>query len=210
MIKSTYAVFKNAEEKNLIYYPCPKNGNTSAKLFLAKHLGVEDKFEFLGDKIPNHKLQQSDRKKRDIVGLLPTKQRFSLMKADLKCCIIRDPIERFISCYKNRILYHRDKEFRDYDIDEVLTNLENDRFYNTHFLPQTWFLGYDLNYYNFYCDLKNIHIFEKNINIFFGKEIKFPKVQTGGDSSTIELTSNQIKRIKKIYHKDYIFLNSNK
>ena len=44
MIKSTYAVFKNAEEKSLIYYPCPKNGNTSAKLFLAKHLGVEDKF----------------------------------------------------------------------------------------------------------------------------------------------------------------------
>ena len=47
---STYAVFTNkVTKKKLIYYPCPKNANTSAKMFFAKHLNVDQHYLFLGD-----------------------------------------------------------------------------------------------------------------------------------------------------------------
>ena len=47
---STYAVFTNkVTKKKLIYYPCPKNANTSAKMFFAKHLNVDKNYLFLGD-----------------------------------------------------------------------------------------------------------------------------------------------------------------
>ena len=45
---SKYAVFTNkTRNKKLVYYPCPKNANTSAKMFFAKHLNVDKHFLFL-------------------------------------------------------------------------------------------------------------------------------------------------------------------
>ena len=42
MKKIKYGIFKNKKtNKTLVYYPCPKNANTSAKLFFAKHLGID-------------------------------------------------------------------------------------------------------------------------------------------------------------------------
>ena len=50
---STYAVFTNkTTKKKLIYYPCPKNANTSTKMFFAKHLNINNHYLFLGDQIP--------------------------------------------------------------------------------------------------------------------------------------------------------------
>ncbi len=57
---SYYAIFENKNNgKKLIYYPCPKNANTSAKLFFARHLGIENKFVFLSDNIPQYKQSRS-------------------------------------------------------------------------------------------------------------------------------------------------------
>ena len=54
--KSTYGVFINKRtEEKLAFYPCPKNANTSAKLFFLCHLGIENKFIFIGDKVPLYK-----------------------------------------------------------------------------------------------------------------------------------------------------------
>ena len=50
---SRYVTFHNKNtDKKLIYYPCPKNANTSAKLFFAKHVGIDKNYLFLGDQIP--------------------------------------------------------------------------------------------------------------------------------------------------------------
>ena len=45
--------------KKLVYYPCPKNAHTSAMLFFVKHLGLESKFVFIGDKIPKYKQKKN-------------------------------------------------------------------------------------------------------------------------------------------------------
>ena len=51
---SIYGIFTNHNDEKLAYYPCPKNANSSAKLFFAKHLKIEDKFLFLGDEKPRY------------------------------------------------------------------------------------------------------------------------------------------------------------
>ena len=56
MVKNIdYGIFSNkVTNKKLVYYPVAKNANSSAKLFLIKHLGLEKKFFFIEDLIPRH------------------------------------------------------------------------------------------------------------------------------------------------------------
>tara|TARA_Y100001970_G_C14254413_1_gene874159 strand:- start:102 stop:737 length:636 start_codon:yes stop_codon:yes gene_type:complete len=208
---SSYGIFENKNKtKKLVYYPCPKNANSSAKLFFAKHLNIAKNFIFLGDEVPRFLQKKEDyQNKKNLVSFLPTKQPFAKINSDYKCCITRDPIKRFISTYKNRILYHKDQDFNNHSIDLILEKLENNLFENKHFLPQTYFLGNDLNYYNFYADVNNINVFEKKVNDFFNNNIKFPKIQTGGSDINVVLNSEQITKIKIIYKADFNFLKLN-
>lgn len=205
---SSYGIFENKNKtKKLVFYPCPKNANSSAKLFFARHLNISDHFIFLGDEIPRFLQKKDDFKnKKNLVNFLPSKQPFVKVEADYKCCIVRDPIKRFISTYKNRILYHQDEEFYNHSLDMIIEKLENNLFENKHFLPQTFFLGNDLGYYDFYANVNNISIFEKKINEFFNKNIKFPRIQTGGKDYNINLNSFQVNKINKIYKADFDFI----
>lgn len=202
---SKYVIFNNAKiNKTLIYYPCPKNANTSAKMFFARHGNVADQYLFVGDNVPQkHEKNEHYQGKKSIISFLPSKQPFEKRDVDLKCCILRDPVKRFISAYKNRILYHGDSEFNNHTVDMIIEKLENNNFENKHFLPQTFFLGPDINYYSFWATTDNIHIFVDRINDFFGRKIEFPKIQTGGNEAKINLSNSQIERIEKIYFNDY-------
>tara|TARA_Y100000590_G_scaffold464593_1_gene634420 strand:- start:220 stop:876 length:657 start_codon:yes stop_codon:yes gene_type:complete len=215
---STYPIFKNKKNETLVFYSCPKNGNTSAKLFFAKHLGIENNFYFTQDQIPKFKYEESSKKvleikksgkKTNLVNIWPNHQKFEKVDATYKCCIIRDPIERFLSAYRNRILFHKDSDFFEYTIDSIIDNLLNNNFKNKHFLPQYYYLGNDLSYYNFCENINKIKEFEKYINNFFGNNIFFPKLQTGGNDKKIELSSNQTEKIKYIYKKDFDIFEKN-
>ncbi len=204
---SRYAIFHNKNNKKMIYYPCPKNANTSAKMFLAKHCNVEKEYLFLGDEIPQVD-QTSDHYigKKNIIKMIPSKQHFEKTDVDVKCCIVRDPLKRFISAYKNRILYHRDPQFNNHSIEMILNKLENNKFENKHFLPQSYFLGDNLDYYTFWAFTDNLTLFVEKINEFFGRKFDFPKIQTGGSNIDVNLKESEIKRIKKIYSEDYKLL----
>jgi hypothetical protein len=128
---------------------------------------------------------------------------FEKINVEFKSCIIRDPVKRFVSAFKNRILFHRDKEFYDHDVDLIIDKLENGLFENKHFLPQNYWLGDNLNFFNIIGDVSNIENFTKEINNFFDKKISFPKIQTSGKEFIISLNIDQIKKIKKIYSNDY-------
>ena len=207
---SYYAIFENKNNgKKLIYYPCPKNANTSAKLFFARHLGIENKFVFLSDNIPQYKQSRSifeKINKINIVSFLPSKQKFTKVLADEKCCIVRNPIKRFISAYNNRILFHKDTQFKNHSVDMVIEKLENNLFENKHFLPQTYFLGNDLKYFTIVANTKNISGFERKVNYFFDKKVKFPKMQTGGGEFNLKLNISQLDKLKKIYIEDFNLL----
>ena len=206
---STYAIFHNKlTKKKLIYYPCPKNANTSAKMFFARHCNVEKDYLFLGDDIPQKKQTAAHYLgKKNIIKIIPSKQPFERKDVDIKCCIVRDPLKRYVSAYKNRILYHDDPQFNKHTIEMILNKLENNNFENKHFLPQTYFLGDDLDYYSFWATTEKISEFVENVNNFFGSQIDFPRFQTGGGDINIKLSNSQAERIKKIYISDYKLLN---
>ena len=205
--KPFYPVFTNKKNNKLVFYPVKKNANSSAKLFFAKHLGIEDKFYFLEDEKPRYLLSRRDYKKysqkHNLMQFFVNNSKFERVNIEIKACIIRNPVERFLSAYKNRILYHKDKEFYNHSIDIILDKLEKNLFENRHFLPQTFFLGNDLSYYTFWSDVNNLELFEEKVNNFFGKKIKFPKIQTGGHELKVKLNYLQLERVKKIYQSDY-------
>ena len=201
----SYVIFKNKNtNKKLVYYPCAKNANSSAKLFFVNHLGIENQYIFPYDNKPSYEITINDFKnKKNLTNFLPNYQPFQIVAADYKCCIIRNPIERFISAYTSRILFHKDISFRNYSVDMVLEKLHIGNFENKHFLPQTYSLGNNLNYYTFYSDVNDIKFFEQKVNDFFGKKIKFPKIHKSQKKLNINLTNLQINKIKKIYSDDY-------
>jgi len=206
--KNFYPIFTNTiTNKELVYYPVKKNANSSAKLFFARHLGIEHKFFFLEDNIPRinqtKKLYSKYKDKNNLINFFESKHMFVKINVEFKSCIIRDPIKRFISAFKNRILFHRDKEFYDHSVDLIINKLENGLFENRHFLPQNYWLGDNLNFFNIIGEVSNIKSFANKINNFFNKKIHFPKIQTGGKEFSISLDVDQIKKIKKIYSNDY-------
>ena len=208
-MSTQYGIFTNKiTNKTLAYYPCPKNANSSAKLFFAKHLGVDNNFIVVPDNLPGYKQTPNlFADKKSIANFLPSKQPFTkLTKIDIKCCIVRDPIGRFISAYKNRILFHKDREFYNHTIDMVIDKLINGLFENRHFLPQTYFLGNNLKYFSFYSDINNINFFETKVNDFFGKKIEFPKLNFKRKEQDLYLKKDQLLKIKKIYIDDFEFL----
>ena len=142
--------------------------------------------------------------KRSIASFIPSKQKFNEVKADFKIAILRDPIKRFVSAYTNRVLYRKDTGFYEHTVDMVIEKLEKNQFDNLHFLPQTYFLGKNLSYFNVICCTKTLYIFEKAVNSFFGREISFPRVKSFSSNLTLNLSKIQIKKLNKIYENDNI------
>jgi len=208
MQKAVYPVFTSRKNgKRLAFYPVKKNANTSSKLFFASHLGIEDKFFFLEDEIPRFKqtkkMHDDFINQSNLINLYEGKYAFQIIKVDYKSCIVREPLERFISAYKNRVLFHKDKDFNNHSVNQVIEKLENGNIENKHFLSQSFFLGNDLGYFDIVGSLTNIKSFEDKINDFFGQKKKFPKLQTGGKEQQLNLSPENIRRIIKIYSDDY-------
>ena len=206
--KINYLIITNQNtKKKLVYYPVAKNANSSVKLFLIKHLGVEDNFYNLDNTLPRYlqtkKIHEKYKGKQDIIHFLPSYTEFKKINVDYKCCLVRDPIKRFISAYRNRILYHKDNAFKNHSVDLIIEKLENKNFENKHFLPQNYWLGNDLKYFDIVANTNNITFFVRKINEFFKKEIDFPKMQIGGKEFKISLNNSQVDKLKKIYENDY-------
>ena len=205
----TYAIFQNKNTgKKLVYYPVAKNANSSAKLFFLKHLKIDKNYYFLSDKVPEYKVNEDSKyknldKKYNLVNFLPSYTPFEKIDVDEKCCIIRNPIKRFISAYKNRVLFHKDFGFRNLNINEIIEKLENNSFDNRHFLPQSYWLGSDLRYFTIVSNISNMETFINGVNNFFQNKVEFPRIQTGGADENITLTDSQIIKLKKIYSSDY-------
>ena len=135
--KKDYAVFINKKDgKKLVFYPVAKNANTSAKLFFIRHLGLEKNFFYIED-VPRYKhtkaMYDIHIGKHNLINFFPPYTSFKEMPVDIKCCIVRDPMKRFISTYTNRILFHKDEKFKNFTIDQVLESLESFVFDNKHF-----------------------------------------------------------------------------
>ena len=70
-------------------------------------------------------------------------------------------------------------------------------------MPQSFWLGNNINYFTIVANVSNIKIFETKVNNFFENKILFPHIQTGKSELKVSLNKEQLKKIKKIYSADY-------
>lgn len=132
-----------------------------------------------------------------------------------KICIKRDPIDRFISCYEDKIVREGFLQGKtlDYIIDNIETIFKEHEYKHPtnpkvgylwyHFAPQVNQLGKDYNYYNKVFDINDIGIDVKKY-LESKWKIILPDIHCRNNSKKkTSLTKSQIDKLKKFYEEDY-------
>ena len=215
-IVSAYRIFQKKDGTNLVFYPVPKNANSSFKKLFVELLEIDEKFIFLDDEVPMVKKDQYY-KNRDsknwLWSFLPPKPKFIELPDSLniiKLAVVRDPVDRFLSAYNNRILWHQDNDFQNLSIKGVISNLKQKNFSNLHFLPQTFFLGNNPDYFTKISIMPFIDGITNEICNFFEKKISLKQIQTNHGLNPVskEKLEDYIDDLKMIYKEDYKFIES--
>ena len=213
---SAYRIFQKNDGSNLVFYPVPKNANSSFKKLFVELLEIDKEFIFLDDKVPMIKKHQYDKNmdnKNWLWSFLPPKPKFVELPDTLnaiKLAIVRDPIDRFLSAYNNRILWHQDNDFQNLSIKGVISNLKQKNFKNLHFLPQTFFLGKNPDYFTKISIMPSIDGITDEICNFFEKKISLKQIQTNHGLNPLSKAEleDHIDDLKMIYEEDYKFIES--
>jgi hypothetical protein len=124
-----------------------------------------------------------------------------------RICVVRDPVDRFLSGYTNRVLFHGNLGAKPPGIEEFIENLEHYRANNVvvrgHFLPQCAFLGKEPGLFT--------HVFRMNALeecrnwLETAQKVVLPKLrlQQSLGVSKPHLSKAVVTRIIDIYYEDY-------
>lgn len=200
----------------IAYFPVPKVANTSMKHLLHK-IKTGGRFvartdEETGAVLHIHKEYKTPK--------------FSTIKPDdyldlFRIAIVRDPIDRVVSAWRNRVMHHRELEGKvsserlaalglstSPDLSLFVERLEDYRKANKsiaiHTDSLTEFLGEDSRYYNLIFNMADSAQIETFFSALTGKNIKLPRKQTGGPpANRDELSGALVRKLEDIYRRDY-------
>jgi len=215
------------EEKKLAYVPIPKNACTTIKhsLYRLQNNREFQRFQAGHRTFYIHTVMNSKTYEHwSSMGIIN-----EIRKSDTFIfTVVRNPLSRLLSGYKNRVLFHNDigKDARAYEKckkaglpekPDINTFVENLSFYQKncpsilhHTQPQVTFLGHDPNFYSKIYPINKINSeLWVDLSKIAGETIPVPpkKLQTGGSNLSIdELTSENIAYIEDLYAADYKFL----
>lgn len=199
-----------SEVLNIRYYPVPKVACTSIKQVIFE---LEHGAPFADGSI--HKAYGTTAFGRAQEERKP---------GELRIALVRDPVERFISAYRNRVHGHEEaahwklrKEGLPLDLKpfpspkEFVHNLAayQARVHSLkhHTLPMVTFLGRDPKFYDHVFDMSDMPAVEAFLSERAGREIRLPKTQTGGPNyTTAALGEEECAVLRDYYREDYAFL----
>ncbi|MFC2950289.1 sulfotransferase family 2 domain-containing protein [Marinicaulis aureus] len=192
----------------IAYFPIPKNACTSLKWlfyeliygapFDSQHpLGTIHKF-FRGGTMLAHNPNYADR---------------------CKVVVIRDPIQRFISAYRNRILYHQDvaslyaekglseaPEINQF-VDDLEFYMRRSRVTNHHFGLQSLYLTGDFSFFDKIYPIEQLGELVAFLSDTVGRPLELPRKQAGGPKVTLQdLSPESFAKLLAFYDADYQFL----
>jgi len=153
-------------------------------------------------------------------------------KSDISSCehrfiVIRDPVKRFLSGYKNRVVYHRQlsepfvkDRFKDLywkiphfspGLGQFIENLETYLLVRPmfhHLSPISDLIGRNnLHYFTHIYKFEDLLQFESELSRLLGKEVTFGHMQAGGGTFHVnDLNRKQMKKVIKYYREDYKLL----
>lgn len=183
----------NINGVSVAYHATPKCGCTSVKSMILDSIGESIEGDEDEAILEIHKS----------IGSPP----FKKFKADYRFCIIRDPVQRFVSGYSNRVLHFGDTP--EVGFDEFVENFSH--YYTTyprikhHFLPQVFFIGKKPEYFTnifWITEMEDVRDFLSSIS---GKDIILGPRQSGGSERKPIPSEEQIQFILDFYKQDLKF-----
>lgn len=198
------------------YFPVPKAANTSMKHLLhnirtgEKYVGVRD--EAKGTHRHIHKEYGTPK----FSSINPKEYR-----GFFKIAIVRDPVDRVISAWRNRVVHHKDldgvKSARKIaelginpkpSLSEFVYNIESYRSSSSsieiHTDSLTEFLGSTRSYYDIIFDISESRQIELFFSTLTGEPKKLPRKQVGGPpADRDELSAALIRKLESVYENDY-------
>ena len=135
-------------------------------------------------------------------------------------CVVRNPIERLISCHRNRVLSYgalRIEELQKLNIDaqpnpdlnQFISDL--DRYMKVqqiwhHAQPLINFLGAKKDYYQAIFSLNTLQNLEQYLQLKFKKKIRLPHLQKSRENPPLQeqnISSESTEKLKRFYAEDF-------
>jgi Sulfotransferase family len=204
---------------NIAYFPVPKVACTSLKhlFFLLEHgRNFENYIDRTGIK---HHIHNS------VYPTLSTSEDdWSGAESMHRIVIVRDPVDRFVSAYSNRVLFYKELSENsldsdqsqmlgvkpDPDLNEFIDHLEHYRALSTvikhHTDPQTYFIGHTLDYFNKVYRFEELDSLASDLRERTGQPIVLPHKQKGIAGQLPSLSAKRIEKILEFYSGDYALL----
>lgn len=126
----------------------------------------------------------------------------------IRFCIIRDPVEKFVSAFTNRILFHRKPQV-DITITDFINNFDNllkQKLYKDaeiHFTTQVHYIGKTPNIYTHIFDIKELDKLKTLLQNTTGTVLPDLHLQKSGNIEKPKLTEEQVQWVKNKYRIDY-------
>jgi len=139
-----------------------------------------------------------------------------------KFAVVRDPIKRFISAFRNRVAHHNDLAKMDAprtglttepDINYFVRNLEEyisrSDMIETHFLPQEVMLNDGIERLDGVFRIEDMDELALTLSARVGHKVEFGRYQTGGPKATLsDLEPDSFEKLLNFYDGDYDLLES--
>ena len=204
------------QKKGLMYFPVPKVACTSLKHAM---YAIENGFDFQDYYINGKYFHIHNFNSRYETTVWSNEN--NIHKKDLfKFAVIRDPVQRLLSCYSNRVVFHKEleeskvgshlPEYCPYnpDLNYFVKYLGEYRAcsasINHHTEPMVSFLGTDVHYYDRIYMMSELDKLRDELCQKLKQDVVFPRLQTGGvkiDESTVP--DELIDKIREYYCQDY-------
>ena len=211
-------------QHNIAYISAPKCACTSFKEFI---FCLENNCKF--NKARDHKgalcLVINDQR-HYIHDFYPSiafsQQPYELMQSLHRICIVRDPVDRIMSCYNNRVLRYGALSERalshasisapaNPDLNQFIQNLSQYKAIGDikhHTLPLIHFLGSESDFYHEIFNLRTLNQAERSVKRHFGqRKVALPHLQrtepNTSKSCQEKPTASSVEIIKHLYKQDY-------
>lgn len=205
-----------SHRRRLVYYPVPKVACTSLKVL----------FYRLDTNRDPGSLRTRDGAPVDIHSVYwsnPDRGRWSpVYETYFSFAVLRDPVERFVSGFRNRIHHHRDLERErsvllgrhrlptrpDFDVFVRLFPLyfRASAVVRHHFRPQRDFVSRVVGRVSRVYRLEELDVLRKDLEEWTEVPVAIPELQTGGRGVDVAPTADHVRWIREYMRPDYAML----
>ena len=128
--------------------------------------------------------------------------------------MLRNPIDRIISCFRNRVLRYKELKNTQYEhlegsFDEFIEALADVcasvPSIDHHAGPQWKYVGKDRAFYTHIYNFSGFKKLENDLSELVGREVLLKRTQTSDNQIEIKPSPATVKKIEEFYAKDYEF-----